>query len=137
MQRFLWEVFLFSMLLAFSVRAFSETELRFTADSKPASVHTKRIIEGLRTSLPFSDERDFEEQQRGFLAAPAYREIMADAGHVAWSIETGGIVAQASRDAEEIVVATLDIDRIAESRANWGLFRDRRPDLYSPVVSLA
>ena len=51
--------------------------------------------------------------------------------------ETGGMLAQASRDTEETVVASFDIDRIAEDRANWGLFRDRRPDLYSPVTSLA
>ncbi len=51
--------------------------------------------------------------------------------------ETGGIVAQASRDAEEILVASFDIDRIGQDRANWGLFRDRRPDLYSQVISLA
>ena len=51
--------------------------------------------------------------------------------------ETGRMVAQASRNAEEIVVASFDIDRIAQARANWGLFRDRRPDLYSAVVSLA
>ena len=51
--------------------------------------------------------------------------------------ETGGMVAQASRDAEEVIVASFDIDRIGEDRANWGLFRDRRPDLYSPMISLA
>ncbi len=51
--------------------------------------------------------------------------------------ETGGMLTQASRDSEETVVASFDIDRIAEDRANWGLFRDRRPDLYSPVISLA
>ncbi|MFQ5982502.1 MAG: N-carbamoylputrescine amidase [Woeseiaceae bacterium] len=50
--------------------------------------------------------------------------------------ETGGIVSQASRDSEEIILSTFDIDQIAEARANWGLFRDRRPDLYDPVVSL-
>ena len=51
--------------------------------------------------------------------------------------ETGGIVGQASRDAEEVIIASFDIDRIAAERAGWGLFRDRRPDLYSPVTSLA
>ena len=50
--------------------------------------------------------------------------------------ETGAMVAQASRDGEEIIVATFEIDRIAQQRANWGLFRDRRPDLYSAVISL-
>jgi N-carbamoylputrescine amidase len=51
--------------------------------------------------------------------------------------ETGGMVGQASRDAEEVIIASFDIDRIAAERAGWGLFRDRRPDLYSPVISLA
>ncbi len=51
--------------------------------------------------------------------------------------ETGDIVARASRDTEEILVASFDIDRIGQDRANWGLFRDRRPDLYSQVISLA
>ena len=50
--------------------------------------------------------------------------------------ETGGIVAQANRDGEAVVIASFDLDRIAEERANWGLFRDRRPDLYRRVVSL-
>lgn len=48
---------------------------------------------------------------------------------------TGGIVAQAGRDDEEIILATFDIERIAAARANWGLFRDRRPDLYGRLVS--
>ena len=51
--------------------------------------------------------------------------------------ETGGMVGQASRDAEEVIVASFDIERIAAERAGWGLFRDRRPDLYGPVTSLA
>ena len=51
--------------------------------------------------------------------------------------ETGGMVGQASRDTEEVIVAAFDIDRIATERAAWGLFRDRRPDLYGPVTSLA
>lgn len=51
--------------------------------------------------------------------------------------ETGGLVGQASRDAEEVIIASFDIDRIAAERAGWGLFRDRRADLYSPVTSLA
>jgi N-carbamoylputrescine amidase len=51
--------------------------------------------------------------------------------------ETGGMVGQASRDTEEVIIAAFDIDRIATERAAWGLFRDRRPDLYSPVTSLA
>ncbi|UCH74759.1 MAG: MBL fold metallo-hydrolase, partial [Rhodospirillales bacterium] len=47
---------------------------------------TVEIIEELRGSLPFDDKRDFEEAKRGFIAEPPYRQIMAEAGHVAWDI---------------------------------------------------
>jgi alkyl sulfatase BDS1-like metallo-beta-lactamase superfamily hydrolase len=36
--------------------------------------------------LPFTDERDFQESRRGFLAAPAYRQIRNEAGAVVWDM---------------------------------------------------
>ena len=39
-----------------------------------------------REMLPFDDERDFEEAKKGFIAAPDYTQIMAEAGNVAWDI---------------------------------------------------
>jgi len=39
-----------------------------------------------RASLPFSDQRDFDEAKKGFLAEPDYKQIMAEAGHVAWDM---------------------------------------------------
>jgi beta-ureidopropionase len=47
----------------------------------------------------------------------------------------GKIVAQASRDKDEVVVADLDLDMIAEVRKTWQFFRDRRPDSYGPLVT--
>ncbi len=49
---------------------------------------------------------------------------------------TGEIVAALPREAEGVVTATFDLDAIAAQRASWGLFRDRRPDLYRPLLSL-
>ena len=49
---------------------------------------------------------------------------------------TGAVLAKASRDAEQIVLATLDLDAIAALRSTWGLFRDRRPDTYRAVATL-
>jgi len=46
----------------------------------------------------------------------------------------GKIIAQASRDKDELVVADLDLDMIAEVRNVWKFFRDRRPDSYGPLV---
>jgi len=49
---------------------------------------------------------------------------------------TGQLLAKASRDAEEIVLASFDLDAIADLRASWGLFRDRRPETYGAVATL-
>jgi N-carbamoylputrescine amidase len=49
----------------------------------------------------------------------------------------GKIIAQASRDKDELVVADLDLDMIAEVRNVWQFFRDRRPDSYQPLVAQA
>jgi N-carbamoylputrescine amidase len=46
----------------------------------------------------------------------------------------GGIVADAPKDAPAVITAEFDLDTIAEARRNWGLFRDRRPDLYGTLV---
>lgn len=47
---------------------------------------------------------------------------------------TGKIVASASRDKEQILYAEYDFCEIKRQRREWGLFRDRRPETYSPIV---
>lgn len=47
--------------------------------------------------------------------------------------ETGELVASASRDEEEILLATFDLDEVAKNRLSWGLFRDRRPEKYGTI----
>ena len=49
---------------------------------------------------------------------------------------TGEIVTEAGRDDETVLTATFDLDAVAELRRNWGVFRDRRPELYRPLWSL-
>jgi beta-ureidopropionase len=46
----------------------------------------------------------------------------------------GKIIAQASRNKDEVVVADLDLDMIAEVRKTWQFFRDRRPDSYGALT---
>ena len=48
----------------------------------------------------------------------------------------GQIVAQGSRDKDEVIVADLDLDEIREVRETWQFFRDRRPDTYGGLVAL-
>jgi N-carbamoylputrescine amidase len=49
---------------------------------------------------------------------------------------TGEKVAEAGRDGEAVLTATFDLDEIANMRASWGVFRDRRPDLYGTLLTL-
>jgi N-carbamoylputrescine amidase len=47
---------------------------------------------------------------------------------------TGAIVAELGRDQEGTTLAAFDLDEIARARASWGLFRDRRPELYGVLM---
>jgi len=52
------------------------------------------------------------------------------------SDSTGAIVAEANRTDETILTATFDLDAIEAQRRAWGPFRDRRPELYGPLLTL-
>jgi N-carbamoylputrescine amidase len=49
---------------------------------------------------------------------------------------TGAKVAEAGRDTSEVLIAEFDLEALRSQRLAWGLFRDRRPDLYEPLLSL-
>jgi N-carbamoylputrescine amidase len=49
---------------------------------------------------------------------------------------TGEKVAEAERSGEAVLTATFDLERIRAQRHAWGVFRDRRPDLYGPILTL-
>ncbi len=48
--------------------------------------------------------------------------------------ETGELVQDASRDQEEILLQEYDLDEIGTNRLSWGLFRDRRPEMYTAIT---
>ncbi|BCW90685.1 N-carbamoyl-D-amino acid hydrolase [Alphaproteobacteria bacterium SO-S41] len=48
---------------------------------------------------------------------------------------TGAKIAEAGTD-ETVITATLDVEANRRVRLNWGIFRDRRPDLYGELLSL-
>ena len=48
----------------------------------------------------------------------------------------GRMVAEASRDKDELVVADLNLDLIKEVRDTWQFYRDRRPETYGPITAL-
>lgn len=48
---------------------------------------------------------------------------------------TGEKVAEAGRSEEIVLTASFDLDELEKQRADWGIFRDRRPDLYKPILT--
>jgi N-carbamoylputrescine amidase len=48
--------------------------------------------------------------------------------------ETGLIIEEAGREGEVVLQSTYDLDKGAAERLNWGLFRDRRPHMYSAIT---
>jgi N-carbamoylputrescine amidase len=57
-------------------------------------------------------------------------------GHSFIAGHTGEIIQQADSKTEQVIVASFDLEAIREYRHAWGLFRDRRPDLYEPLLTL-
>jgi N-carbamoylputrescine amidase len=49
--------------------------------------------------------------------------------------ELGAKVAEADGESRAVITATFDLDALRVKRASWGLFRDRRPDLYDPLLT--
>ena len=49
---------------------------------------------------------------------------------------SGKILEEASKDKEEIIVAEINTEEDHLFRRNWGLFRDRRTDLYEEILTL-
>ena len=49
---------------------------------------------------------------------------------------TGEVIVEADRTSEAVITAEFDLDAVAALRQSWGVFRDRRPELYEPIVRL-
>lgn len=49
---------------------------------------------------------------------------------------TGAVVQQADRATESVITASFDLEALRAYRDAWGVFRDRRPELYGPLLTL-
>ena len=58
----------------------------FNAKGLGPSSFTVEIQQRLRESLPFEDDRDFEESRRGFIAEPDSKEILGARGNTVWDM---------------------------------------------------
>jgi N-carbamoylputrescine amidase len=97
-----------------------------------SSGHWRRVMQGHAAAnmMPVvaSNRIGLEEGRQGTSLTFYGSSFIAD--------PTGEIVAQADRATETVVTATFDLDAIARQRTGWGLFRDRRPDLYRSLLTL-
>lgn len=48
---------------------------------------------------------------------------------------TGAKLVEADRESQDVITAEMDLDLMRRERVAWGLFRDRRPDLYACILS--
>ena len=72
----------------------------------------------------------------GVEAAPGGEPSIRFYGSSFIAAENGVLLAEASRDREEVVTATVDLDAVRYRREDWSFFRDRRPELYGPLLTL-
>ncbi|TRW96018.1 N-carbamoylputrescine amidase [Paracoccus sp. M683] len=50
--------------------------------------------------------------------------------------EFGAKLAEADRSSRAVLIQQFDLDQVAQHRSYWGVFRDRCPDRYGPLMSL-
>jgi alkyl sulfatase BDS1-like metallo-beta-lactamase superfamily hydrolase len=98
--------------------AAASAQTHFHPKGKPPSATTVEANRTARATLDLSDERDFEDQRRGFIAAPASGRIMADAGHVAWDVDRFAFLAEES----EFDSLHPSLHRQSRLNMNFGLY---------------
>ena len=50
--------------------------------------------------------------------------------------ETGEIMAQSDRETEGYLCYETDLDEVRDNRISWGIFRDRRPEMYGAILKM-
>jgi alkyl sulfatase BDS1-like metallo-beta-lactamase superfamily hydrolase len=91
----------------------------FHPRGKAPSEHTKRVLQDAARTLPFDDTRDIEEQARGLIAEQPERQIMADAGNVAFDRADYDFL-----DGTEVFDSIHpSMTRIARLNNNFGLYQ--------------
>ncbi|MFM0687534.1 alkyl sulfatase dimerization domain-containing protein [Paraburkholderia strydomiana] len=66
----------------------ADASQHFHREGKVPSRFTVELRNGVKRQLPFEDQRDFEENKRGLIAVPPFQKVMADAGNVAWDMQS-------------------------------------------------
>ncbi|MDP9330550.1 MAG: N-carbamoylputrescine amidase [Actinomycetota bacterium] len=104
-----------------------------TAPEMDSSGAWQRVMQGhaAANSIPVvAANRHGHETEEGVEAGVDFYGSSFIADH------TGEKVAEAPRYEDAILTATFDLDAVRDYRDEWGLFRDRRPDLYDGLLTL-
>ena len=102
---------------------------------------------------PLDSRRHWQRTQQGHAAANVMPLLAANRWGVERSIQrsdevfirfygssfiadaSGALVAEAGDEGDAVLTASFDLTELAVQRASWGVFRDRRPDLYGSITS--
>jgi N-carbamoylputrescine amidase len=105
-------------------------------------------------ALPVNSREHWQRTQQGHAAANLTPLIAANRYGIERSLQdpeglylsfygssfiadsTGGKVAEAPEEGDGVLTHPFDLGAVAQLRDNWFVFRDRRPDLYGPLLSL-
>lgn len=90
----------------------------FHPKGKAPSEHTLKVLAEARKSLPFSDTRDFEENKKGLIAEMPDKEIMADAGNIAWDMKSFDFF----NEDKDWPTIHPSLQRISQLNQNYGLY---------------
>ena len=94
-------------------------EGHFHPKGKAPSQFTKEILAKAKQTLPFADRRDFEEQERGFIAPMKELKIKSDAGHIVWDMERY----QFLNEADDFDSIHPSLTRQSKLNMNYGLYK--------------
>ena len=113
-------------VLSWAITSTADTHLPDATSAKPPSSYTVAEQQALRESLPFDDRRDFEEHQRGFVAAPPYRRIESDSGELVWDIGQYDFLLEGA----DIDSIHPSLQRMATLNMNYGLYEVVPGEIY-------
>ncbi|WP_240336801.1 alkyl/aryl-sulfatase [Tropicibacter sp. Alg240-R139] len=99
----------------------------FDPKGKMPSEFTVEFQEQMRDSLPFEDQRDFEESRKGLIAVPDYRQIKTEDGTVAWDIGSYDFLLEGDQDFDSIHPS---LQRQAILNMNYGLYEILEGKIY-------
>ena len=103
----------------------------FNPKGKQPSEFTREIQAQLRQSLPFEDQRDFEESRRGFIAEPDYRQILGAQGNIVWDMTRYDFLFDGTRDRPINVTELIDRVLVPLPHRWWNILVFFRHTLYS------